>query len=57
MSCAMSHSYLFVVACANSALQKSANKNGALTDSRIGPAVSKRLYKVFMGLNPSSTDV
>ena len=29
-------------------VRKSANKNGALTDSRIGPAVSKRLYKVFM---------
>lgn len=38
-------------------LQKSANKNGALTDSRIGPAVSRRLYKVFMGLDPSSTDI
>ncbi|EAW13173.1 uncharacterized protein ACLA_016190 [Aspergillus clavatus NRRL 1] len=38
-------------------VKKSANKNGALTDSRIGPAASKRLYKVFMGLDPSSTDV
>lgn len=38
-------------------VKKSANKNGALTDARIGPAVSKRLYKVFMGLDPSSTDV
>ncbi|PYH75914.1 hypothetical protein BO82DRAFT_359627 [Aspergillus uvarum CBS 121591] len=37
--------------------QKSANKNGALTDSRIGPAASRRLYKVFMGMDPSSTDV
>ncbi|KAE8154936.1 ERCC4 domain-containing protein [Aspergillus avenaceus] len=38
-------------------VKKSANRNGALTDSRIGPAASKRLYKVFMGLEPSSTDV
>ncbi|KAL1971332.1 hypothetical protein VTN77DRAFT_284 [Rasamsonia byssochlamydoides] len=38
-------------------VRKSANKNGALTDSRIGPAVSRRLYKVFMGLDPSSTDI
>ncbi|RAL14586.1 uncharacterized protein BO97DRAFT_386377 [Aspergillus homomorphus CBS 101889] len=38
-------------------VKKSANKNGALTDSRIGPAASRRLYKVFMGLDPSSTDV
>ncbi|RAK99536.1 uncharacterized protein BO80DRAFT_126389 [Aspergillus ibericus CBS 121593] len=38
-------------------VKKSANKNGALTDSRIGPAASRRLYKVFMGLDPSSTEV
>ncbi|KAJ0343972.1 hypothetical protein COL922a_014970 [Colletotrichum nupharicola] len=38
-------------------VRKSANKNGAITDSRIGPAVSRRLYKVFMGLDPNSTDV
>ncbi|KAL2865152.1 uncharacterized protein BJX67DRAFT_359388 [Aspergillus lucknowensis] len=38
-------------------VKKSANKNGALTDSRIGPAVSRRLYKVFMGLDPNSTDI
>ncbi|RAH65784.1 uncharacterized protein BO66DRAFT_395181 [Aspergillus aculeatinus CBS 121060] len=38
-------------------VKKSANKNGALTDSRIGPAASRRLYKVFMGMEPSSTDV
>ncbi|GAD93177.1 hypothetical protein NFIA_073810 [Paecilomyces variotii No. 5] len=37
--------------------QKSANKNGALTESRIGPAVSRRLYKVFMGRDPASTDI
>ncbi|GAM34788.1 hypothetical protein TCE0_015r02594 [Talaromyces pinophilus] len=38
-------------------VRKSANKNGALTDSRIGPAVSKRLYKVFMGLDETSADI
>ncbi|KAL1863418.1 hypothetical protein Plec18170_000253 [Paecilomyces lecythidis] len=38
-------------------VKKSANKNGALTESRIGPAVSRRLYKVFMGRDPASTDI
>ncbi|KAJ5496692.1 hypothetical protein N7463_008679 [Penicillium fimorum] len=38
-------------------IKKSANKNGSLTNARIGPAASKRLYKVFTGLNPSSTDI
>ncbi|PYH73055.1 uncharacterized protein BO88DRAFT_382161 [Aspergillus vadensis CBS 113365] len=38
-------------------VKKSANKNGALTESRIGPAVSRRLYKVFMGMDPTSTDI
>ncbi|KAH8696349.1 hypothetical protein BGW36DRAFT_297637 [Talaromyces proteolyticus] len=38
-------------------VRKSANKNGALTDSRIGPAASKRLYKVFMGLDEESADI
>lgn len=39
------------------AAQKSANKNGAFTESRIGPALSKRLYKVFMDTDPASTDI
>lgn len=39
------------------ALQKSANRNGALTDRKIGPAISRRLYKVFMDVDPASTDV
>ncbi|KAL3459023.1 ERCC4 domain-containing protein [Aspergillus heterothallicus] len=38
-------------------VRKSANKNGAISDTRIGPAVSRRLYKVFMGLDPNSTDI
>ncbi|PGH16204.1 hypothetical protein AJ79_01972 [Helicocarpus griseus UAMH5409] len=38
-------------------VKKCANKTGALTGTRVGPAVSKRLHKVFTGLNPASTDV
>ncbi|KAL9127525.1 MAG: hypothetical protein Q9217_003613 [Psora testacea] len=38
-------------------LQKSANRNGAVTDRKIGPAISRRLYKVFMEQDPASTDV
>ncbi|KAL6237273.1 hypothetical protein BDW75DRAFT_204678 [Aspergillus navahoensis] len=38
-------------------VKKSANKNGAQTDARIGPAASRRLYKVFMGMDPQSTDI
>ncbi|KAK4934900.1 hypothetical protein LTR10_023933 [Elasticomyces elasticus] len=37
-------------------VRKSANKDGAWSDKRLGPMVSKRLYKVFMGRDPSSTD-
>ena len=38
-------------------VKKSANKNGGVTDARLGPSISKRLYKVFLGTNPSSTDI
>ncbi|PLB38037.1 uncharacterized protein BDW47DRAFT_105711 [Aspergillus candidus] len=38
-------------------VKKSANKNGALTNARIGPAASKRLYKVFMETDPTATGV
>ncbi|PGH09761.1 crossover junction endonuclease EME1 [Blastomyces parvus] len=38
-------------------VKKCANRNGALTDARVGPAISKRLHKVFTGLNPASTDI
>ncbi|KKY27501.1 hypothetical protein UCRPC4_g01096 [Phaeomoniella chlamydospora] len=37
-------------------VKKSANKNGGVTEARLGPAMSKRLFKVFLGANPSSTD-
>ena len=47
-------SFRFLTECS---IQKSANKNGALADARVGPAASKRLHKVFTGLDPTSTDV
>jgi crossover junction endonuclease EME1 len=37
--------------------RKSANKDGAFTDRRVGPAISKRVYNVFMGRDPESWDV
>ena len=37
-------------------VKKGANRDGAVTDRRLGPQVSKRLYKVFMGKDPWSTD-
>lgn len=37
-------------------VKKSTNKDGALSDRRLGPQVSKRLYKVFTGLDPGSMD-
>jgi crossover junction endonuclease EME1 len=37
-------------------VKKGANRDGGVTDSRLGPAVSRRLYKVFMGKNEWSTD-
>lgn len=36
---------------------KCANKNGVRSDRRIGKSISKRLYKVVMGLDPASTDI
>ena len=37
-------------------VRKSANKDGDWTDKRLGPQVSKRLYKVFTGRDPTATD-
>ncbi|KAJ2988974.1 hypothetical protein NUW58_g3706 [Xylaria curta] len=37
--------------------RKSANKDGALADSTIGQAMSKRLHKIFLCQDPASTDV
>ncbi|KAI4205667.1 MAG: hypothetical protein LQ350_000164 [Teloschistes chrysophthalmus] len=38
-------------------LKKAANKDGSLADRNIGPAISRRLHKVFTDLDPSSTDI
>ncbi|KAH0569218.1 hypothetical protein GP486_000035 [Trichoglossum hirsutum] len=38
-------------------LKKSANKNGAFTNNNIGQAISKRVYRIFMGTDPASNDV
>ncbi len=38
-------------------VRKSANKDGAFTDRKVGRAMSKRVYSVFMGNDPGSTEV
>lgn len=38
-------------------VHKSANKDGALSDRVIGPAISRRLHKIFTGTDEMSTDV
>ncbi|EEP79813.1 conserved hypothetical protein [Uncinocarpus reesii 1704] len=38
-------------------VKKCANKSGALTEARIGPAVSKRLHKIFTSVDPCSADI
>jgi crossover junction endonuclease EME1 len=37
--------------------RKSANKDGAFTDRRVGQAISRRVHRVFLGRNEMSTDV
>lgn len=37
--------------------RKCANKDGAFTDRRVGPAISKRVWKVFLGRDGRSCDV
>ncbi|KIW34212.1 uncharacterized protein PV07_01003 [Cladophialophora immunda] len=37
-------------------VRKTVNKDGGWSDKRLGPQISKRLYKVFMGRDPTSTD-
>ena len=37
-------------------VRKAQNKDGGVSDARLGPAVSKRLYKVLTGTDPMSTD-
>ncbi|KAG5805169.1 hypothetical protein H9Q74_010449 [Fusarium xylarioides] len=38
-------------------VKKSANKDGAFSDRMVGQAVSRRMYKVFTGVDETSTDV
>ncbi|KAL8769470.1 MAG: hypothetical protein Q9209_004531 [Squamulea sp. 1 TL-2023] len=38
-------------------LKKSANKDGSIGERNIGPAISRRLHKVFTDADPSSTDI
>lgn len=38
-------------------IEKCANKNGVRSDRKIGQSISKRLYKVLMGLDAASTDI
>ncbi|CEI65509.1 hypothetical protein FVEN_g8776 [Fusarium venenatum] len=38
-------------------VRKLANKDGAYSDRTVGPAVSRRMYKVFTGVDETSTDV
>lgn len=38
-------------------IEKCANKNGVRSNRRIGQSISKRLYKVLMGLDAASTDI
>ncbi|TGO62110.1 hypothetical protein BCON_0022g00520 [Botryotinia convoluta] len=37
--------------------RKLANKNGALTDTKIGKAISRRVFKIFMEEDPESFDI
>ncbi|KAI0999408.1 hypothetical protein K3495_g8788 [Podosphaera aphanis] len=37
--------------------RKSANKNGAYTDAKIGPAVSRRVHSVFLSTDPWSWEI
>jgi crossover junction endonuclease EME1 len=37
--------------------RKTANKDGAFTDKRVGPAISKRVYNVFMSRDAGNYDV
>lgn len=38
-------------------LKKGMNKDGGLTDRRVGPSISKRVHKVFLGTDPGSWEV
>ncbi|KPI38151.1 Crossover junction endonuclease eme1 [Cyphellophora attinorum] len=36
-------------------MRKSTNKDGGFSDKRIGPVISKRMHKVFLGRDPEAT--
>lgn len=38
-------------------LRKEQNRTGGFSDTAIGPAVSKRLFKIFTGTDPLSSDI
>ena len=38
-------------------VRRSANKDGAYTDRTVGPSISRRLYKIFTGMDETSTDI
>ena len=38
-------------------IKKCANRDGSLTDGKVGVSVSRRLYAIFMSEDPGSTDV
>ena len=38
-------------------VKKGVDKSGGVGEARVGPAGSRRLYKVFMGLDPGSTEI
>ncbi|PBP23278.1 ERCC4 domain-containing protein [Diplocarpon rosae] len=37
--------------------KKTTSKNGAFSDKRVGPSISKRIHKVFLGKDPGSNEV
>ncbi|EKD15186.1 uncharacterized protein L3040_001554 [Drepanopeziza brunnea f. sp. 'multigermtubi'] len=37
--------------------RKASNRNGSFADRKVGPAISKRVWKVFLGTDPDSWDV
>ncbi|CAL3962551.1 hypothetical protein PZA11_000321 [Diplocarpon coronariae] len=37
--------------------KKTTSKNGAFSDKRVGPSISKRVHKVFLGKDPGSNEV
>jgi crossover junction endonuclease EME1 len=38
-------------------VKKAVNRDGGVSERRLGPVVSRRIYKLFLGTNPGVTDV